>query len=435
MPASPGLSEWQTTPDGPNDWRAAPRIRPLEPDETVDAALDRTLIERRPRFVLDDRRLWALLGGWTLLWFAVLARHGGYSWHYFRQAGGLLFGSAATGAPAGGLHVYANYPQLQFGPVTFVTAQGLRLLDPAGVIPAEAIMTAVGLFVLYCVQRITVTLRPELADDARLRLALLVGGGAFLVGWVDLAAGYGHLDDVLALLFVTLAAWALTSDLPAVAGICLALSIDSKPWALVFLPLVFAAPRAARKHVAICTAAAVLLAWLPFVLVDPHTLTAAQYAITNEPSSALRALGVSSPKTPGWDRPAQIVLGCLLGAVAIRRHRWPAVIVLGIGARLVLDPGVYNYYTVGLLLGALLWDLLRMRWPIPVWTLLSGLALGITPLLTSNAALLGDVRLWLVLGLTADVLIAPARRYPPSLNTTAPPTLANGSQPGGTSRR
>ncbi|WP_194904125.1 hypothetical protein [Catenulispora rubra] len=420
MAASPELSERQTTSGGPDEWRAAPRAWPLGADQTDQAALDRTLIERRPRLVLNDRRLWALLGGWTLLWFAVLARHGGYSWHYFRQAGTLLFDGAAAGAPAGGLHVYANYPQLQFGPVTFVTAQGLRLLDPAGVIPAEAIMTTVGLFVLYTVQRITVTLRPELAGDARLRLALLIGGGAFLIGWVDLAAGYGHLDDVLALLFVTLAAWALVSDLPAVAGICLALSVDSKPWALVFLPLVFAASRAARKYVVFCTAVAVLLAWLPFVLVDLHTLTAAQYAITNQPSSALRALGVSSPTTPGWDRPAQIILGCLLGAVAIRRRRWQAVIVLGIGARLVLDPGVYNYYTVGLLLGALLWDMLRMRWPVPVWTLLSGLALGIAPLLTSNATLLGDVRLWLLLGLMADVLITPARRYPPSVDTIAP---------------
>ncbi|WP_194909309.1 hypothetical protein [Catenulispora rubra] len=414
MATSPELSEWQTTSGGPDDWRAAPRAWPLQSDETVGGAIDRTLVQGRPRRVLDDARMWALLGCWAVLWFVVVARHGGYSWHYFRQAGALLFDGAAAGAPAGGLHVYANYPQLQFGPVTSVAAQGLRLLDPAGVIPAEAIMTAVGLFVLYAIRRITVTLRPELADDTRLRLAMLVGGGVFLIGWLNLAAGYGHLDDVLALLFVTLAAWALVSDLPAVAGICLALSVDSKPWALVFLPLVFAAPRAARKHVAICTATGVLLAWLPFVLADPHTLTAAQYAITNQPSSALRALGVSSPTTPAWDRPAQIILGCLLGAVAIKRHRWPAVIVLGVGARLVLDPGVYNYYTVGLLLGALLWDLLRTRWPIPVWTLLSGLALGIAPLLTSNAALLGEVRLWLVLGLTADVLIAPARRYPPS---------------------
>jgi hypothetical protein len=155
----------------------------------------------------------------------------------------------------------------------------------------------------------------------------------------------------------------------------------------------------------------VSLAWLPFVLVDPHTLTAAQFAITNQPSSALRALGATSPKTPGWDRPAQIILGCLLGAAAIRRHRWPAVILLGIGARIALDPGVYSYYTAGVLLGALLWDMLGMRWPVPLWTLLSGLALGIAPLLTSNAGQLGDLRLWLILAFTAALLLAPARRY------------------------
>ena len=239
MATSPGLSDWQTTRGVPDDWRALRSAWPLE--QTADSLADTLVDGRRARFSfrsfrglggfgglggLDGKRQWVLLTGWTLVLFAVLARHGGYSWHYFRQAGALLFDGAAAGAPAGGLHVYANYPQLQFGPVTFVAAQALRLVDPSGVIPAEAFMTAAGLFVLFCVQRVTVTLRPELADSSKLRVAMLVGGGAFLIGWVDLAAGYAHLDDVLALLFVTLAVWALVSELPAVAGICLALSVD-----------------------------------------------------------------------------------------------------------------------------------------------------------------------------------------------------------------
>ncbi len=308
--------------------------------------------------------------------------------------------------------MYANYPQLQFGPVTFGVAQALRVVDPSpGGLLAEVFMASLGLVVLYCLQRITVRVRPDLAGSVMLRRTMLIGGGAFLVGWVDLAAGFAHLDDVLALLFVTLAAWALVSNLPAIAGICLALSVDSKPWALVFLPLIFAVPRRNRRHVAICVAAVVILAWLPFVLVDPHTLTAAQFTITNQPSSALRALGVTSPTTPGWDRAAQIILGCLLGAMAIRRHRWPAVILLGVGARIALDPGVYSYYTAGVLLGALLWDLTGTRRPVPLWTLLSGAALGIASLLTSNAGVLGDLRLWLVLAFTAALLLAPATRH------------------------
>jgi hypothetical protein len=353
-----------------------------------------------------------LLGGWAFVWFLVFAHHGGFSWHYFNQGSTLLFDGAAAGAPAGGLHVYANYPQLQIGPFTFVVAQVLRQLGPSGgVFVAEVVMSGLGLLVLYCVERIAVTLRPDLARGQGLPITMLIGGGAFLVGWVNLAAGYAHLDDVLALVCVTLAVWALISELPAITGICLGLAVDAKPWALVFLPLILAVPRRTRRHAAVCTAVVVVLAWSPFVLGDPHTLSAAQYTIANEPSSALRALGVNTPGTPGWDRSAQIVLGCLLGALATWRGRWPAVILLGIGARIALDPGVYGYYTAGVLLGALLWDVLGTRRPIPLWTLASGLALSVAPWLTSNAKLLGELRLWLVLAFTAALLLAPARQY------------------------
>jgi len=276
-------------------------------------------------------------------------------------------------------------------------------------------MTALGLVVLFVVERIAVSVRPGLLSggrsDSRLHRTMLIGGAAFAIGWTDLAAAYGHLDDVLALLCVALCVWALISDLPAIAGICLGLSVDAKPWALVFLPLILAVPKRIRRHAALWTAAAIVIAWLPFVLADLHTLTATQFTIVNEPSSSLRALGVTTPGTPGWDRAAQIVLGCLLGTLAVYRRRWPAVILLGVGARVALDPGVYGYYTAGVLLGALLWDLLGLRRSAPIWTLASGVALAVAPVLISDAALLGDLRLWLVLAFTLALLLAPSPGY------------------------
>jgi hypothetical protein len=364
------------------------------------------------RFGISRSRRFGFLGGWTVVWFLIFNVRGGYSWHYFTQGSILLFDGAASGSPAGGLHLYANYPQLQIGPFTFAVAQLLRQLGPSGGrLFAELVMTALGLVVLHLVERIALTVRPALASDPRLPRTLLYGGSAFVIGWVDLAAAYGHLDDVLALLCVTLAVWALISDLPAIAGICLGLSADAKPWALVFLPLILAVPNRIRRHAALWTAATIVCAWLPFVVADFHTLTVAQFTITNEPSSALRALGVTAPSTPWWDRAAQIALGCGLGALAVYRRRWPAVILLGVGARIALDPGVYGYYTAGVLLGALFWDLLGLRRTAPIWTIASGTALAVAPALITDTRLLGDLRLWLVLGFTVALLLMPSPSY------------------------
>jgi hypothetical protein len=87
------------------------------------------------------------------------------------------------------------------------------------------------------------------------------------------------------------------------------------------------------------------------------------------------------------------------------------VILLGVGARIALDPGVYGYYTAGVLLGALLWDLLGLRRAAPVWTITSGVALAAAPALIADAGLLGDLRLWLVLAFTVALLLAPSPRY------------------------
>lgn len=377
-----------------------------------------TLVEElRP----DPRRRrlrFTVFGAVTVFWAAIFARHGGYSWHYFVQGSTLLFHGASPSAPAGGLDLYANYPQLQIGPFTFAVAEILRHLGGSdGFVAAGAFMTVVGLLVLYVIERIAERLRPDLAGDDRMHATMLIGGSVFMIGWTDLSIAIGHLDDVLALALAVLALWAATADLPAIAGICIGLSADAKPWALVFLPLILAVPPHTRRHAATWTALAVVLAYLPFVIADPHTVSAASaFTITNEPSSALRAIGVSDPGTPGWDRPAQIALGCVLGAVAVRRRRWPALLLLGVGARIALDPGVYGYYTAGVLLGALLWDVLGRRRPAPVWTLISGTALAVAPILISDAALLGEIRLWLVIAFTLVVLLGPAQ---PAADLTA----------------
>jgi hypothetical protein len=59
--------------------------------------------------------------------------------------------------------------------------------------------------------------------------------------------------------------------------------------------------------------------------------------------------GSNNPQTPHWDRQAQIVVAFVLAVIAISQRRWPAVLLLGAGARIALDPGVHGYYTAGCL--------------------------------------------------------------------------------------
>jgi hypothetical protein len=369
------------------------------------------------------------LTAWTAVWFMILARRGGIAWIFFVKGSSLLFtGHFGAHSRPGGMHVYASYPGLQIGPLAFAAAQVLRRLGPdQGIVVAQLVMSAIGLVTLVVIRRIVLTTRPELGVPPGLDWTFLVGGAIFMPAWTELAVAYGHLDDALALLLAALALWAAISGHPVVTGLAVGLATDAKPWALIFLPILLlsagmrqwrAPDRAARPVrasiaawlLASASAAAVIaLAWLPFFIVVPQTTRALHYAIYNLPDSGLRALGVSTAMTPPWDRQAQILIACLLGAAAIWRHRWPAVILLGTGARIALDPGVHSYYTPGILVGALIWDLIGARRPLPVWTTISFCALNLVPLITASGPVRGAFRLYLVIAFTLVILLGPDR--------------------------
>jgi hypothetical protein len=410
------------------------------------------------RMVRLVRRHWLYpaLGCWSVLWFAILARRGGIAWKFFSTGTALLFGghpaiiggitggSDAAGAaslpgppPPGGLHLYANYPALQIGPFSYLVTAVLRHLGPDnGLVAAEVFLQVAGLLIVYLIQRIALIARPSLGQDKAFRLTLLAGGATFIVAWTELAAAFTHLDDGLALLLAVLAVRAAVtrpaaSQLPAgqlsagqlsagqsalsgaaghpvLAGLCIGLAVDAKPWALVFLPvlLMFAGKRPLLT--AVLTAAATVAAgWGPFFIADPGTVAATRYLIRNQPMSALRALGVHQDYTPSWDRPAQALLGCFLGGLAILRNRWPAVLLLAGGARIVLDPAAHSYYTPDVMVGALLWDILGSRRPFPIWTVVSFAALNMAPLVIPSTAVQGAIRLGLVAAFTITTLARP----------------------------
>jgi hypothetical protein len=201
---------------------------------------------------------------------------------------------------------------------------------------------------------------------------LLWAGLIFLPVWTELGTHYGHLDDVLALIFGVGAMHAVVRHRPVCAALLLAAAIDSKPWAAGFAALLFAFPRSTWRRSLPVFAGAVAVAWLPFLVADPHSLATAQFTIVNSSASGLRALGVAAARTPSWDRPAQLALGGLIAAIAVWRGRWPSVILLVTGARILLDPSVYPYYTSGVLVGTVAWDLVtRNRYP---WATITGAA-------------------------------------------------------------
>ncbi|MET8983752.1 hypothetical protein ABZX85_50165 [Streptomyces sp. NPDC004539] len=157
--------------------------------------------------VIGQRTHLVLLAAWTLLWFAVVEPHGGFSWHYLRTGGELIYGGAG-----GGLNLYAHHPELQMGPVSFLVA---GLFNPfperTGQLLAAALMSFLGLVILVLVGRSAAAhLLGTGTNHQRLRQRVLVAGLAFIPMWIEVSVRFGHLDDVLALFFTTLAVHALT---------------------------------------------------------------------------------------------------------------------------------------------------------------------------------------------------------------------------------
>ena len=340
---------------------------------------------KRPSSLL----VWVVLTVWGVVWAVVMGRHGGVSWHYF-DTGGLALIDLDN--PAGSVHVYAAHPELQFGPVSMGAAALLSVLGVhAGLLAAQVLGAAGGLLVLWLAGSVATSVR-ALGTARRQRLTLLLAGLAFLPVWMNLAVRFVHIDDVLALVLVVFAIWAAVHRYPMAAAILLGLSAAAKPWALPFLALILVLRPPARGRAACLAICTVGLAWLPFFLGDPRSLLAARFTIPAAAGSSLHTLGINAAVTPGWDRPLQLALGLAVAAVAIKRGRWPAVVLLVVAVRIVLDPGSYSYYTSGVLVGALLWDITSSRRVFPVWSWSAGAALFAARWLPITPLAIGWVR-------------------------------------------
>lgn len=374
------------------------------PATRVPAAESRVALARAALFRTLGRVAWPwwVLWPWALAWVAFQAGMAGQSWHFFAQGGRLLFANA----PGAGLQLYAAHPDLQIGPLTLAVSSVFRALGPGnGETTAIAAMSLTGPLMLAAVWRLVP------AGERRRRSRLLFAGLLFLPVWTELTTHFAHLDDLLALGFSVAALHAVDRRHPVWAGLALAAAVDAKPWAAAFVVLLLALPR--RQWLAALAAftGGIAVVWLPFLLADQRTLAVVHFTIPNNRSSALRVLGVMAARTPWWDRSAQLLLGMAGGAVAIRRGRWPAVLLVAVAARIMLDPGVYAYYTSGALLGTIVVDLVVTRWRLPWATATAAVLLYAArfthALIPFNLHQLGILRLVFAVGLPTVVLGIP----------------------------
>lgn len=310
------------------------------------------------------RREWvvrAVLLSWLAFWAAVRQPHGG-TWNFFAQGSSYLLHSG----PTGWTHLYADHPKLQIGPIAFLVSLPFAALPAnAARYTAITLMTALGIPLFGALSsRIAPTTHRRL-------LKIALAGLAAAPTWVEVATRAGHLDDVLALAFGVAALSARLRGRHGTTALLCAAAADSKPWALAFAPLCLDIDRPIRDQLRplLLLAGGLAVAWAPFLLGDPQTVRAARFTIRTSAGSALRALGVHAKRTPPWDRAAQVALGGLLAVLAMARGRPGAVLLVGICARLLLDPQTYPYYTAGLLVGAVAFDFLCTTSAVPVMSL------------------------------------------------------------------
>lgn len=310
----------------------------------------------------------------SYLLYSILAGHG------WQDLGFVQLGSLLLTAPrTGGLHLYSSVPQLQMGPLTWLVGRVLWAVDPYHL---QRSVWLAGLLLLVATLHFAARGAARESDmTPDLRAAAATGGAVLALGWVDMVQGWGHLDDACALALV-IAAWAYAREGRAgCAGLALGAAAGFQPVVLLAAPLLLMVPR--RRHAATVAAGLLVIIYAPFLLAAPRTLMRlARVRILVQPGAVIHLLAAAGAPAPAWVRPAQLLMAATLGAVAVRRDRPDLVILAAFFSRLLLDAGNWSYYTVQVMLGLFVSELVRaahggraVNWvglrPLLVWVTLS----------------------------------------------------------------
>jgi hypothetical protein len=320
-------------------------------------------------------------------------------WDEFVDAGRAMFGSA-------GLDVYVQHHEVQTGPLSLALAWLFSYTPRNGFVLAAAVCAALGLLGVRLLELVARSPR----DRINFELVVLAGGCLVAFTWAKLG-GYGHLDDAITLTCAVMALHEVRAERPLRAGWAIGIAIISKPWGIIFLPLTLATRRRDIRApmVAGVVAAAV---WLPFIIGAPDSLKALRPTVNVFPDSVLALFGVTNESMPDWLRVAQLV-GCIAVAALLVWNRRPeSVIAAAIAVRIATDPATWSYYTPGLAMGVLIWDLVDRR-RFPLMTLAAVVALAPTWLVPSDTA-----RAVLRLAAAIGVVVWAFVRPPPGVPVT-----------------
>jgi hypothetical protein len=304
-------------------------------------------------------------------------------WNYFVELGRTMFSSD-------GLRIYVTHGDAQTGPLSLVVAAALSLTPRSGFVACVVICGLVG---LACLRLLDLGGNPQRAADAQ-AVAVLTGG-IILASWWSLLGGFGHLDDALVLLGAVFALGSYLDGRPMAAALAIGLGIAIKPWAVIFLPLT--APRltepdrigavgnsSLRDRVIgsalalrgpFTASAVACVFWLPFLVAYPATLRTLRPTVLIAPDSVLAVLRLGDIADHQGFRIAQLATALLAGLVAIRRGQPEWAILAPIAVRVASDPGAWTYYTAGVVVGALAWDLSRPSGVLPRWTIITSMLL------------------------------------------------------------
>ncbi|MCU1499149.1 MAG: hypothetical protein JWM47_3102 [Acidimicrobiales bacterium] len=298
---------------------------------------------------------------------AVLAGGRG-DWDLFAVTGRLMLGDD-------GLHVFARHHDVQTGPVTLVVARVLAVTPRDGFLLATLIAGALGIAAVRNLEILAADAHRGL-DLQLLRLTTLLGGLLLVFSWAKLG-GYGHLDDAIVLWGATVALRCTRQHRPNAAALVLGALVAVKPWAGVLVPIALdtSVTGARRWHGVLLAAGLGAALWAPFLLADSQTLESLRPNVLVAGDSVPRLFGAQRYDFSQTLRTVQLLLALGTALLLAWRGRVASIVLAAVAVRLALDPGTWSYYTPGLLLGALAFDLLVLDRALPLATTLASIAL------------------------------------------------------------